>query len=74
MDKKINARPKRSDYDEGKLGDTRFEWAMERWMMENHKLGPGFAASYAKDLGNGGDETRINPNGVKQTGKSMKLK
>ena len=74
MDKKINAKPSRADYDPGGLGDTRYQWAIERWMMENHKLGPGFAASYAKDLGNGRDETRINQNGVEQTGTSMKLK
>ena len=72
--KKINARPSRGDFDPGRLGDTRYEWAMERWMMENHKLGPGFAASYANDLKSGRGETRINPNGVKQTGTSMNPK
>ena len=66
--------PVRSDYDEGMLGDTSFEWAMERWKMENHKLGPGYAASYAADLKSGREDTRINQSGVKQTGTSMKLK
>ena len=66
--------PSRANYDEGMLGDTRFKWAMERWMMENHKLGPGYAASYAADLRNGRGDTRINQSGVKQTGTSMKLK
>ncbi len=74
MDKKINAAPSRSDYDPGQLGDTRYEWAMERWLMENHKLGPGYAASSAKDMGSGRGDTRINQQGVKQTGTSMKLK
>lgn len=72
--KKINARPSRSDFDPGALGDTRYEWAVERWMMENHKLGPGFAASYSNDLGNGRDDTRINQKGVEQKGTSMKIK
>ena len=73
MDKKINAYPKRSDYDEGMLGDTRYQWAVERWEMENHKKGAGFAASYAADLGMGRGDTRINPNGLEQMGTSMKL-
>ena len=74
MDKKINGKPSRADYDPGGLGDTRYQWAMERWMMENHKLGAGYAASSAKDLGMGRGETRINQQGVQQTGTSMKLK
>ena len=74
MDKEINSRPKRSDYDAGRLGDTRYQWAVERWMMRNHKLGPGYAASSAADLGNGRDDSRINPQGVEQRGTSMKLK
>ena len=53
----------------------RFQWAMERWQMKNHKKGPGYAASYAADLQKSGrDEPRINPNGVEQTGTSMKAK
>ena len=67
--------PQRSDFDEGRLGDMRFQWAMERWQMKNHKKGPGYAASYAADLQKSGrDEPRINPNGVEQTGTSMKAK
>ena len=62
--------PQRKDYDPGMLGDTAYQWAMERYMMENHKLGPGYAASVANDL----EETRVNQNGVKQTGKSNKIR
>ena len=69
----INQPPSRADYDEGMLGDTRFEWAMERWQMKNHKLGAGYAASFADDLKNGRDSTRINQRGIEQTGTSMKL-
>ena len=73
MRKTINAKPQRSDYDEGMLGDTRYEWAVERWLMENHKKGPGFAKSYAADLNNSRNSTRINQNGVQQSGTSMKI-
>ena len=71
---KINAKPSRADFDPGELGDTRYQWAVERWMMENHKLGAGYAASSAADLGNGRDDSRINPQGVEQKGTSMRLK
>ena len=66
--------PQRSDFDPGKLGDTRYQWAMERWQMKNHKLGPGYAASVAKDIGSGRDDSRVNPNGIEQKGTSMKVR
>ena len=66
--------PQRSDFDPGRLGDMRYQWAMERWKMKNHKKGPGYAASVANELKSGRDNSRVNPNGVEQTGTSMKAK
>ena len=73
--KKVTAKnmfepPNRADYDEGMLGDTAYEWAVERWQMENHKLGPGYAKSVASEL----PDTRVNRMGVHQVGKSNKLR
>lgn len=67
------AAPKREDYDPTMLGDTAFEWATERWLMENHKKGPGYAKSVANEL-TSMEESRVNPNGVEQTGRSMNIR
>lgn len=31
---KMFSPPQRAEFDEGRLGDTRYEWAMQRYMME----------------------------------------
>ena len=38
--------PKREDYDQGGLGDVRYEWAVERYLMERGKP---YAAAHAND-------------------------
>ena len=38
--------PKREDYDPGSFGDVRFEWAVDRYLMER---GPAYAKAHAAD-------------------------
>ena len=39
--------PKREDYDPGSFGDVRYEWAVDRYLMERSTP---YAASVAADL------------------------